>query len=81
MPADDSGTPIWRRLPRGAYWSVGAAVAFFGGYIANAVAADLPLDARFPVWLAGSAVIFLGLCIVALGTRSRVGGRRQDGTD
>ena len=79
MPANDAGGPFWKRLPRWAFWVTGAAIAFLGGYVANVVSADLPLNARFPIWILGSAVIFAGLCIVALGTRAHLGrGERKD---
>jgi len=43
-------------------------VACSGAFVANRWSADVPLADRGPYWLAGTAVIFLGLWIVAKGT-------------
>lgn len=67
-----------RRLPRWAYWLTGATVACSGALAANHLSADLPVGDRPPYWLAGSASIFLGLWILSLGTRARIGGWRDD---
>jgi hypothetical protein len=62
-----------RRLPRQVYWLVGAVIACSGAALANWVSADLPMADRAPYWIAGSAVIFVGLWILSLGTRARSG--------
>ena len=64
--------PLWRRLPRVLYWIVGGAIALSGGFVANAVAAQLPLEQKFWAWIAGSIFIFGGLMVLSLGTRSRL---------
>ena len=71
---------LLRRLPRGAYWVLGAAVAFAGAYVAKGLADQVPFVDRVPYWLGGSAIIFIGLWIVTLGTRSRMGrnGKNRD---
>jgi hypothetical protein len=50
-------------------------VACSGALLANRLAADLPLTNRAPYWLAGTAVIFLGLWLVAKGSRAHRTGR------
>ena len=62
-------------LPRQVYWAVGAVIACSGAALANWISADLPMADRAPYWIAGSAVIFLGLWILSLGTRARIGER------
>ena len=62
-----------QRLPRPVYWILGATIAFTGATTANRLSAGLPLTEQLPYWLAGSAVIFLGLWILSLGTRARTG--------
>jgi hypothetical protein len=69
----------WLSLPRQVYWLVGAVVACSGAALANRLSAGLPLADRAAYWIAGSAVIFLGLWILSLGTRARAAGRRDDG--
>lgn len=66
-----------RRPPRWVYWLTGAVVACGGAFIANWLSAELPLELRGPFWLGGTAVIFLGLWIVSMGTRAQQG----DGED
>lgn len=66
-----------RRLPRWAYWLTGAAVACSGALLANRLSAGMPVAERGPYWLAGTAVIFLGLWILSKGTHAR----RDDGED
>jgi hypothetical protein len=62
---------LWRKLPRGVYWTIGAAIAFGGAIVARAVAEQAP-GYRVPIWLAGAIVIFFGLGVLSLGTRSRL---------
>ncbi len=69
---------LLRRLPRQVYWLVGAVVACSGAALANWLSADLPIADRAPFWIAGSAVIFLGLWILSLGTRARSSGQQDD---
>lgn len=40
-----------------------------GALAARLIADFLPVDQRIPVWLAGGAVIFIGLAILSLGSR------------
>lgn len=75
MPASGAGKPFWLRLPRWLYWVVGAVVACSGAFIANALAEQYQdINARAPIWIAGSVFIFAGLYILSLGTKSRLGG-------
>ena len=64
--------PLWRRLPRVVYWIVGGAIALSGGFVANGVAAQLPLQQKFWAWIVGSIFIFGGLMVLSMGTRSRL---------
>ncbi len=73
-----SPRPLWRRLPRPVYWIVGAVVALSGAAIARSISEDLPIAERVPYWLAGSTIIFIGLFILSLGTRSRIQRRPED---
>ena len=65
------------RLPRGAFWIGGIAIALSGALAARLIAARFPLESRVPIWLAGSAVIFLGLAVLSLGAR----GNRDDAAE
>ena len=67
------------RLPRQVYWLVGALIACTGAALANWISADLPMADRAPYWIAGSAVIFVGLWILSLGTGARTDERQDDG--
>jgi hypothetical protein len=60
-----------KRPPRWVFWLAGAVVACSGALLANRLSADLPIAERGPYWLAGTAVIFLGLWILAKGTRAQ----------
>jgi hypothetical protein len=64
--------PLWRRLPRVVYWIVGGAIAMLGAFVANAVAAQLPLEQKFWAWIVGSIFIFGGLMVLSLGVKSRL---------
>jgi hypothetical protein len=55
---------LWRKLPRGVYWTIGAAIAFGGAIVACAVAEQAP-GYRVPIWLAGAIVIFFGLGVLS----------------
>ena len=73
MPASGAGKPVWLRLPRWLYWVVGAGVACTGAFLANAFAEQYQdINARAPIWIAGSVFIFAGLYILSLGTKSRL---------
>lgn len=71
--------PLWQRLPRWVYWTVGAAISFSGALIASNLAEGLPLHSRYPLWIAGTAAIFLGLWVLSLGTKSRLRGKEGRG--
>lgn len=58
------------RLPRGVWWGCGAAIALGGAVAARVIAEQFPLEDRVPIWLAGSAVIFLGLAVLSIGARA-----------
>ncbi len=58
------------RLPRGAWRIGGAAIALGGALAARVIAEQFPLEDRVPIWLAGSAVIFLGLAVLSIGARA-----------
>ncbi len=65
------------RLPRGAFWIGGVAIALSGALAARLIAERFPLESRVPIWLAGSVVIFIGLGVLSLGAR----GNRDDATE
>jgi hypothetical protein len=62
---------LWAKLPRAFYWTVGAAIAFIGAIVARLLAEAVP-GYRVPIWLAGAIVIFFGLSILSLGTKTRL---------
>ena len=70
-----------RRMPRFAYWLAGAFIAIAGAVTARLVADHLAPSLRVPIWLTGCAVIFIGLCVVSLGTRQRMDGTKDDAAD
>ena len=72
MTEREQPQPKWARLPRWAYWVVGAAVAFVGAITAKVVADQFSLNQRLPFWIAGTAIIFLGLWILSFGNKSRI---------
>lgn len=59
-----------KRLPRAVYWVAGAALACAGALGARFISEAFPLADRVPIWLAGGGIIFLGLCVLSLGTRA-----------
>jgi cytochrome c biogenesis protein CcdA len=65
-------------LPRAAFWVIGAAIAFTGAIAARLLAERLSGDYQLLIWLAGAAVIFLGVAVLSLGTRSHLDGDESD---
>ena len=65
------------KLPRGFYWIIGGGVACGGAFIARLLAEQVADDYRIAVWLAGGAVIFLGVAVLSMGTRANL--ERDDG--
>lgn len=65
------------RLPRIAYWILGAGIAVVGALAARAAAAAYPTY-QVPLWLGGGALIFLGLAVLSMGTRDRQEGGDDD---
>jgi sulfite exporter TauE/SafE len=63
---------IRTRLPRWAYWAIGAAIAVVGAFTAQVVADRFPVAQRLPFWIAGTAIIFAGLWVLSMGTKSRL---------
>lgn len=61
-----------KRFPRVAYWIAGAVLACAGAVGARLFSETFPLQERIPIWLAGAGVVFLGLCVVSLGTRAHL---------
>ena len=59
-----------RRLPRAAYWIAGAVLACAGAVGARLLSELFPLEQRIPIWLTGAGIVFLGLCVLSLGTRA-----------
>jgi cytochrome c biogenesis protein CcdA len=72
---------FWKRLPRWIYWTVGAAVSFVGAFTAKVVADQFPLEQRLPFWIAGTAIIFAGLWVLSMGTKSRLDKTEQQETE
>jgi hypothetical protein len=66
------------RLPRRVYWALGAAIAFAGAIAARIFAERAPDEYRLLIWLVGGAFIFLGVAVLSLGTRFRLGGGESD---
>ena len=55
-----------------AYWLLGAVVSVLGAIVAKAVADQFPFAQRPPFWIGGTVIIFVGLWILSVGTKSRV---------
>jgi len=68
----ERSTAFWKRLPRWVYWTVGAVVSFVGAFTAKIVADQFPLEQRLPFWIAGTAIIFVGLWVISMGTKSHL---------
>ena len=60
-----------RKLPRAVYWTAGAAIAFAGAIAARLLAEQVP-EHRVAIWLTGAMVIFFGLSILSLGTKTHL---------
>ena len=63
---------FWRKLPRVFYWTVGGGIACGGAIVARVVADGLDPDNRYLAWIAGSALIFLGISVLSLGTHANL---------
>lgn len=79
MPRDEpgerdvaAGRSLWRRLPRSFYWTVGGVIACGGAATARVIGDGLHPDDRYLAWLAGCALIFLGIAILSLGTHANL---------
>lgn len=66
------------RLPRPALWAMGAAIAFTGAVVARVLAERVSGNYQLLIWLAGAAVIFLGVAVLSLGSRSRLESHQSD---
>ena len=55
-----------------AYWVLGAAVSVMGAIVAKSIADQFPFAQRAPFWIGGTAIIFVGLWILSLGSKSRL---------
>jgi hypothetical protein len=75
MPAFRRQLP---RLSRAAFWVIGTVIAFTGAIVARLLAERVSGDYQLLIWLAGAAVIFLGVAVLSLGTRSRLEGHESD---
>jgi cytochrome c biogenesis protein CcdA len=58
--------------PRAVYWILGAAIAFVGAAAARLIAEGAAAEYRIAIWFAGTAVVFLGLSVLSLGTKARL---------
>jgi hypothetical protein len=56
------------------YWLLGAAVSVTGALVAKHIADQFPFAQRAPFWVGGTAIIFVGLWILSLGSKSRLEG-------
>ena len=74
MPDPERPPRFWKRLPRVVYWLLGAAVSVTGALVAKTVADQFPFAQRAPFWIGGTAIIFVGLWILSLGSKSRLEG-------
>jgi sulfite exporter TauE/SafE len=77
----DTRDAFWKRLPRWIYWTVGAAIACVGAFTAQVVADQFPVAQRLPFWIAGTAIIFAGLWVLSMGTKSRLDKTEQQETE
>jgi hypothetical protein len=71
-PSPGAGGGIGHRLPRFLFWIAGGAIAVAGAIGARKASYAYP-DYRIVLWMAGSAVIFLGLAVLSMGSRNRLG--------
>ena len=55
-----------------ACWVLGAAVSMVGAIVAKTISEQFPFAQRAPFWIGGTVIIFVGLWIVSLGTKSRL---------
>jgi len=53
---------------------LGAAVSVTGAIVAKTIADQFPFAQRVPIWIGGTVIIFVGLWILSLGTKSRLPG-------
>lgn len=60
-----------RRLPRVFFWIAGSIIALSGGLLGRILAAQMSGNERLLIWAAASAIIFIGLAVLSLGTRHR----------
>lgn len=80
MPTDAPGEhdpaaaspSFWRRLPRAFYWTVGGIIACGGAAVARLVGDGLHPHDRYLAWLAGCALIFIGVAVLSLGTHANL---------
>jgi hypothetical protein len=66
------------RRPRFLYWIAGAVIAGGGALMARYLG-DLYPDYRIFWWMTGGAVIFVGLAVLSLGTRSHLSADNDEG--
>jgi hypothetical protein len=66
----DARRPL-RGLPRVFYWVAGSIIALSGALLGRIVAAQMTGNDRIMIWAAASAIIFIGLGVLSLGTRHR----------
>ena len=79
MAEQDRPSPVWKRLPRWVYWTVGAAISCLGAITAKIIADPYPLTQRVPFWIAGTVIIFVGLWVLSHGTRARIEDEKKGG--
>ena len=71
------------KLPRVVYWGLGASIACGGAFAARVVSERVASEYDVAAWLAGGAVIFIGVAVLSLGTRYRLDpdGEAADGDE